>query len=217
MTEKNRHPLRRLPLMLMLCGVLGAMGVAVGSSGLLSWREPIPDLPAISLPDAPAGEEAAWARIQEAIDRVPDTYREVLGQRRPAVTALAATNLVSSGVLLIGALAARLRRPWSIRSLRAGISLSQAYSILALIVQSWVQIGLLAGQRVLFEPLAAEGGTASTMAVTLMAAQMGVIAITALLALTQLAFFVWAGRMLRRPGAAEAIGAGDPPGPARAA
>ncbi|HEY0839777.1 MAG TPA: hypothetical protein VGD74_06290 [Vulgatibacter sp.] len=212
MTSKPRHPLRRLPLMLMLCGLLGAMGVAVGSSGLLSWREPIPELPAIALPDPPPGEEAAWARIQEAIDRVPDTYHEVLKQRRPAVTALAATNLVSSGVLLIGVFAARLRRPWSVRSLRAGISLSQAYAILALAVQCWVQIGLLAGQRAVFEPLAAEGGTTATMAVTLMAAQMGVIVVTAVLALAQLGFFVWAGRMLRRPGAAEALGAGAGPG-----
>lgn len=211
MTSKPNHPLRRLPLMLMLCGVLGAMGVAVGSSGLLSWREPIPELPAISLPDAPPGEEAAWVRIQEAIDRVPDTYHEVLRERRPAVTALAATNLVSSGVLLIGAFAARLRRPWSIRSLRAGISLSQAYSILALFVQTWVQVGLLAGQRALFEPLAAEGGTTQTMAVTMIAAQIGVIAVTAFLALAQLGFFVWAGRMLRRPGAAEAIGSTGSP------
>jgi len=209
MTVVPRDPLRRLPLMLMLCGVLGVMGVAFGASGLLSWREPIPELPALTLPEAPSGEEAAWGHIQEAIDRVPDVYREVMRERRPAVTALAATNLVASGMLLVGSLSARLRRPGAMRSLRAGLTLSQAYAVLSLVVQTWVQVGLLSGQRLLFAPVAAMGGMAETMAVTLTAAQVMVVILTAALALAQLGFFVWAGRLLRRPGAAEAI-AGEP-------
>ena len=203
MTAKPRDPLRRLPLMLMLCGVLGALGLAFGASGLLSWREPIPTFPSPSLPAAPAGEEAAWVLIQEAIDRVPALYQQVMQAHRPALTALAATNFVASGVLLAGTLAARLRR--GARALRAGLSLSQAYAVLAVVVQTWVQLDLLHGQRSIYAPLAAGGGTAGLMATTFTAAQVFAVALTAAVALAQLGFFVWAARLLRRPGAVEAI------------
>ncbi|HWV38696.1 MAG TPA: hypothetical protein VN033_09510 [Vulgatibacter sp.] len=212
MTEKPRDPLRRLPLMLMICGFLGVMGVAFGASGLMSWREPIPEMPVPTLPAAPPGEEAAWEQIQAAIDQVPEVYREVMQERRPAVTALAAANLVASAVLLVGSLSARLRRPSALRTLRAGLTLSQAYAVLSLVVQTWVQLGLLGGQRILLAAVAAQGGMARAMAVTLTAGQVAVVILTAVAALAQLAFFVWASRLLRRPGVAEAISGAPGPG-----
>ncbi len=205
MTKKPKNPLRRLSLMLTLSAVLGTMGTAVGASALMSWREPIPELPAVALPAAPEGEEAAWEKIQAVIDEIPATYTQVLQDRRPAVTALAATNLFASLALFIGAIGARSRRRWGLRGLRSGLVLSQGYAILALGVQSWVQLGLLAGNRTLFAPLAAEGGSVAAMALTMMTAQVGTVAVTALLALAQLAFYLWAAALLRRPGAAELL------------
>jgi len=200
-----KHPLRHLPAAIALCAVFGLIGTFMGISGLSSWREPIPDLNAISLPDAPEGEEEAWAALEEVVAKIPAEYDEVLRERRPAVTALAGTNLISSVALTIGAFAAFLRRRWSVRALRTGLSLAQAYTILALGVQGWIQGELFQRTRALFQPLAEAGGLQTTMATAIVAAQIGTIALTAFWLLAQLAFYLWTAALLRRPGAAELL------------
>lgn len=205
MTRTSKHPLRRLPLLITLCSVLGVAGAVSGFSGLASWREPVPELPGINLPKAPEGEEEAWAKVQAAISELPERYGEVLRERRAATTALAGTNLIASAVLLFGAFAARARRPWAPKSLRTGLSLSQAYAVLALVVQGWIQIDLFNHARELFQPLAAAGGLEATMATSLIVAQIGTVALTAFWAAGQLAFYVWTAAVLRRPGALELI------------
>ncbi|WP_157370454.1 hypothetical protein [Vulgatibacter incomptus] len=197
--------IHRLPLLITVCAMLGTVGSVVGLGGVLAWQEPVAEMPTIRLPDAPAGDEEAWQKLETVLEKVPETYEAVLKESRPAITALAGTNLVSSVALLFGALAARARRPWGARSLRTGLVLSQAYAVLALAVQAWVQYGLWTGHRGLFAPLAAEGGTASTLAFAMLVAQIGSVGVTLLLGLGQLGFYAWGLSLLGRPGAAEAL------------
>lgn len=205
MNQAAEKTLRRLPLVLIICSVLGLAGAVMGIGSLATWREPIPEVQGIELPEAPKGEEAAWARLEEVTAQLPAIYAETLRERRPAVTALAGTNLVASSALLFGAFAAWARRPWSARSLRTGLSLSQAYALLALLVNGWVQLAVLERVRSVVAPLAEAGGQIAIVASSVVGAHLGALAFTVLWALGQLAFYLWGSAYLRRPGVAEAI------------
>lgn len=205
MEKRPPNPTRRLPLVLALCGALGATGTIFGLGGLAAWNEPLPELPALQLPPAPPGDEAAWARVEEAWQHLPSLQLDVLRARRPALNALAAVNFVSSLALLYGTLAARLRRPRGLASLRSGLVLSQAYAALATAVQTWVQVGVLTAQRPVLLPLLQEGGTVRSVALLALVAQVGAVALTGAAMVAQLIFYVWAARYFRRESVQKAL------------
>ena len=201
----------RTALVLAICAALGATGLTLGLAGVLSWDEPVPEMQTFRLPDAPEGEEAAWERVEEAWNRLPSLQVEVLRRRRPALGALAAANVLASGALLWGALAARMRRRNGLSSLRTGLVLSQAWAVLATGVHVWVQLEVLSLQRPALQPLIEEGGSVAGMAQLALAAQLAAVGITAALTLGQLAFYIWAHVWSGRPAVREALAPIDPP------
>lgn len=192
----------RTALVLAICAALGATGFTLGLAGALAAADPVipaGDPPAIPLPPAPPGEEAAWEALDTAWRRMPAVQAEKLRDRAAALGALAAVNVVASGVLLFGAIAARLRRARGLAALRTGLALSQGYALLAAIVQTAVQVEITAAQREVLAPLARLGGTAAAMAHGAWLTWIAVVGTTALVALVQLGFFFWAQRWTRRP------------------
>ena len=195
----------RVTLVLAICAARGATGFSLGLAGVLSWNEPIPEMQALELPLPPEGEEEAWKRVEEAYQALPDVQGQVLRSQRPALNALSGVNLVASGMLLYGALVARMRRPGGLSSLRTGLVLSQAYAFLATLVQTWVQLSVLEQQRPVLMPLLQEEGTVRSVALLAIVAQMGAVAITAAITLLQLLFYWWVHRWTRRPAVQEAL------------
>ena len=202
--QQPRPP--RVNFVLAVCAALGAAGFSMGMGGLLSWNEPIPEMPAMELPAAPPGEEESWERVEEAWAQLPAAQGQVLQAHRPALGALAAVNALASGVLFYGALSARIRRRNGLSSLRAGLVLSQAYAFLAAIVQTRMQLAILGAQRPILMPLVQEGGTVHTVAMAAVMVQGVATVLTAGLLVAQLLFYVWVQRWSRRPEIELALG-----------
>jgi hypothetical protein len=195
----------RVTLVLSICAALGATGLSLGLAGVLAWNEPLAETAMPALPEPPPGDEAAWAQVEEAYRILPGVQMEVLRERRPALHALSAVNFVASAALLFGALAARLRRRGGIAALRTGLVLSQAWAVIATVVQTWVQVAVLERLHPVLEPLLEAEGMVRNMALTALGAQGLAIALTAGVTLIQLVFFVWAHRWTRRPAVQEAL------------
>jgi hypothetical protein len=193
-----RPPLRHLPWVLALCVGLGAAGVVFGLSAVLAWNEPL-SMTSLPVPEAPAGEEAAWAPVREAFERVPELQLAVLRRHRAGLTALAAVDLIASAVLLLGGLVVRRRTAPSLRLLNTGLVLSQAYAALKLGIQTWVQIDLYRALAPVLKDLAGQGEAGATTAQVTLFAQSATIVVMAVVALAELLFYAFAQRYLRRP------------------
>src|SRR5690606_10733091 len=193
----EKTPLAKLPFALTLCMVLGSIGSCRGLAEVATWNEPrsIP-LPALALP-ADADETSkqlagAWTELQEA-------QTETYGERRPAMSALAVVSLASSLVLLAGALAtaARLRRGLS--TLQSGIALSQAYVLIAIVVATWVQLGLVDNARRILGPLRQIDHAVAMKASELLGAFWFSIPLTVLGMVLQFFFYLWVSGLLKHP------------------
>ena len=193
-----RSPLRRLPWILALCVGLGASGVIFGLSTVLARHEPLAlgQLPTI---EPPEGEEEAWAPVIAAFEKLPETQLAVLKRHRPALTALAAVDLIASAVLLLGGLRARRRTPGTLRLLTTGLVLSQAYAALKLGLYSWVQVDAYRALAPTVQAVAAQGEVGAAAAQAVLFAQAAAIVIMGAVALLELGFYVYAHRYLRRP------------------
>lgn len=205
---------RRLSLVLFLCAALGAVGTTVSFVGVTSWSQPLPDEVAgldLPLPPVPEGEEAAWQRLKESYEQIPARRLEVLRERRALLNALAAVNLVASIALFFGALATRRRGATGLRSLHTGLTLSQAYAVLAAIVQGWIQKEVLDAHRTLFQPFLDEAGTVAGFAATAVMSQAVALALGVAVMVAQFLFYVWAQRYFRRQEIAQALGTGISP------
>lgn len=208
---------RRLSLVLFVCAALGAIGTTLGLAGLASWNQPLPDEVRgleLALPQAPEGEEESWRRVEEAYREIPASRLEVLREKRPLLNSLAAVNFVASFALLFGTLSTRIRGAGGLRLLQAGLTLSQAYAVLAALVQGWVEKGVLDAHRRLFQPLLDEGGVVGDAANAALIGQGAVLVVGVAAMLGQFVFYVWAQRYFRRPEVIDSLGTGiRPPAP----
>jgi hypothetical protein len=205
-----RPPLRHLAWILALCVGLGATGVVFGLSAVLSWNEPL-SMATLPVPEAPAGEEAAWAPVREAFERVPGLQLSVIKRHRAGLTALAAVDLIASAVLLVGGLVVRRRTASSLRLLNTGLVLSQAYAALKLGIQTWVQVDLYRALSPILRDLARQGEAGATTAQVTLFAQSATIVVMAVVALAELLFYAYAQRYLRRPDVARFLAGGPAP------
>lgn len=190
-------PLRRLPWVLAFCVGLGGMGVVFGLSAVLAWNEPLV-LGRLSVPSVPEGQEEAWAPVAETLTRLPELQLAVVKKHRASLTALAAVDLVSSAVLLLGALLIRRRTAGALRLLVTGLVLSQAYAALKIVVQTWMQMDVYGALRPTLEELSRAGEVGATAAQMMLLALSATIVLLATIALAELVFYVYAHRYLRR-------------------
>jgi hypothetical protein len=163
---------------------------------LAAHDEPVRiSLPAIS----PPGEEVeGWERFETAWKELEEAQTEAYRQRRPATNALAGVNLVSSLVLLFGAMGTGARLRSALPALRTGLVLSQGYVLLGLAVGTWLQLDLVEVAGQILQPLRAmEGPVGRTAGLSLFAYWMG-IPLAAAAMLGQFIFFVWVQRLLQR-------------------
>lgn len=177
--------------------ILGAFGSCRGIAEVSTWREPVE----VNLPKLPILQEegADWEKLETAWTELQRAQTEAYRERRPASNALAVVNLISSLVLMSGAMAAGARSARGLSALRAGLSLSQAYVILGLAVGTWLQLGLVQPAQEILTPLRLLGGAAGQAAMVSLAAHWVGIPIAALGMLAQLGFYLWMQRYLRRP------------------
>jgi DNA-binding transcriptional ArsR family regulator len=165
----------------------------------------------ITRAEAPAGEEAAWAPVREAFERVPGLQLAVIKRHRAGLTALAAVDLIASAVLLVGGLVVRRRTASSLRLLNTGLVLSQAYAALKLGIQTWVQVDLYRALSPILRDLARQGEAGATTAQVTLFAQSATIVVMAVVALAELLFYAYAQRYLRRPDVARFLSGGPAP------
>lgn len=193
----NRPP--RIGLVLALCAALGALGFSLGLSGLLAWNQPIPEKQVPEPPAPPPGMEEDWAPIRALYEQLPAVNEQVFLTTRPAVTALAGVNFLSSAALFFGALASRMRSSRGLSYLRTGLVLSQAYAFLAVVVNVWVDVEVLGALQPTLQPLLEQEGPVRAAAVVFVFSLMSWFAVVVGIALAQLVFYVWAHRWTRRP------------------
>lgn len=189
-------PASKLPLAIGLCMLLASFGSCKGVAELAARHEPVTiALPAIP---PPAEEVEEWGRFEAAWKELEEAQTEAYRQQRPMTNALAAVNLVSSLVLLFGALGTGARLRVALPSLRAGLVLSQGYVLLGLVVGTWLQLGLVDIAQEILGPLRViEGVVGRTAGLSLFAYWLG-IPLSAVMMVAQFVFYVWVQRLLQR-------------------
>jgi|GEM_PF-2643082 len=196
-TSSRSDALARLPLALALCMALGSIGSCRGLVEVSNRNEPVAlPLPAITIP-SDADEE--WKQLAAAMNELKEAQVETYRARRPALSALAVVNLASSLVLLSGALAtaARLRRGLAV--LQTGITLSQAYVALGIVVGTWVQLGLAETTQTILGPLRSLEHPVAMQATVAVFQYWLAIPIFVLGMVAQFLFYVWATGLLKNP------------------
>lgn len=203
MRDTKRQPPARLPLLLGLCMFLGLTGSCAGFIGVSGWKEPV----RFEVPALPEPQEAAegWEEFEAAWAQLGDNQTEAFAAHRPAVSALAAVNWLSSAFLFAGAWAAWLRSPRGPSLLHSGLVLSQAYALLGLGVGAWTRFAMLAAARSLLGPYMTMPGTTGTTAWVALAGYAGRILVSLVGMAAQFVFYWWMRRYLQRPEVSAAL------------
>lgn len=193
----KKSPLAKLPLALSLCMMLGSIGSCRSMAELATWKEPVSiPLPALSLPKDPDPE---WEKLAGAWSELKEAQTETYRARRPALGALAVVNLLSSLVLLFGALATAGRFRRGLSALQSGVILSQAYVLLGIAVGIFVQLGLLETAQAVLGPIRQLDHAVAMKATELIGAFWFSIPLTVLGLVLQFLFYLWVNRLMRKP------------------
>lgn len=204
-TPPDPRTARTVARLLSTCVGLGIAGSLFGLSVVASFGEPIPEPETPVLWAAPEGQEELWARLQSAAGDFVKGAREELLEQRPSLAALAAVNLFSSLLLVVGAFLTRARSQLGLRILGGALVLGQAYAAIKLFVRVAFELEIFGRLRVALAGIAAEGGDGRTVVIQLLAMQALLVGAVGLAAIVELAFYVWATRVLRRPAALELL------------